>query len=49
VNRSSYDVVYLEMGDRIPGDEVNYPADDLVAVLGPDGQWQFTHKNGGPY
>jgi uncharacterized cupin superfamily protein len=49
VNRTSSDVVYLEIGDRIKGDEVSYPADDLVAVFGSDGQWHFTHKNGKPY
>src|SRR5262245_43117639 len=31
VNRTSGDVVYLEIGDRTPGDEGTYPADDLVA------------------
>src|SRR5262249_35775107 len=49
VNRTSGDVVYLEIGDRTPGDEGTYPADDLVARLGADGNWQFTHKNGRPY
>jgi uncharacterized cupin superfamily protein len=49
VNRSGGDVVYLEIGDRTPGDEGTYPADDLRASLGPDGQWSFTHKDGRPY
>lgn len=49
VNRTDADVVYLEIGDRTPGDAASYPADDLKAVLGPDGQWQFTHKDGRPY
>ncbi|WP_334128019.1 cupin domain-containing protein [Sneathiella sp.] len=49
VNRTDADVVYLEIGDRSPGDAGSYPADDLKAVLGPDGQWQFTHKDGRPY
>lgn len=49
VNRTSRDVVYLEVGDRTPGDAASYPADDLKAVLGPDGLWQFTHKDGRPY
>ncbi|WP_181703396.1 cupin domain-containing protein [Chthonobacter albigriseus] len=48
VNRSETDVVYLEIGDRTPGDEGSYPADDLQARLGPDG-WIFTHKDGRPY
>lgn len=49
VNCTSSEVVYLEVGDRIKGDEAIYPADDLVATLGSDGQWHFTHKNGKPY
>ena len=49
VNRTARDVVYLEIGDRTAGDEGSYPADDLTAVLGPDGQWQFAHKDGRKY
>ena len=49
VNRRGRDVVYLEIGDRAPGDEGSYPADDLAAMLGPDGSWIFTHKDGTPY
>ena len=49
VNRSAQDVVYLEVGDRTPGDQGTYPDDDLQAVLGPDGKWRFTHKDGRPY
>jgi uncharacterized cupin superfamily protein len=49
VNRSNAPVVYLEMGDRTPGDEGSYPADDLKATLGSDGKWSFTHKDGRPY
>lgn len=48
VNRSQADAVYLEVGDRTPGDEGSYPDDDLKAVL-VDGKWQFTHKDGRPY
>lgn len=48
-NRGSRDVVILEVGDRPPGDEVFYPDDDIQAVLGDDGQWRFTRKNGTPY
>ena len=32
VNRTGADVVYLEIGDRTPGDEGSYPRDDLAAV-----------------
>jgi uncharacterized cupin superfamily protein len=45
VNRSSADVVYLEVGDRTAGDLVDYPNDDLVAVM-EGGAWRFTHKDG---
>jgi len=48
VNHTADDVVYLEVGDRTPGDEGSYPDDDLQAVL-VEGQWRFTHKNGTPY
>jgi uncharacterized cupin superfamily protein len=49
VNRTDRDVVYLEIGDRTPGDEGTYPNDDLKATLGPQGTWIFTHKDGQPY
>lgn len=49
VNRTSSDVVYLEVGDRTPGDEGEYPADDIKAALGADGKWVFTRKDGTPY
>ena len=48
INRSDRDVVYLEVGDRIAGDEVTYPDDDLAARM-VDGRWQFSHKDGQPY
>ena len=49
VNRTAADVLYLEIGDRTPGDAASYPRDDIQADLGPDGQWLFTHKDGRPY
>ena len=49
VNRSSQDVLYLEVGDRTPGDEGSYPKDDIQAVLGADGKWVFTRKDGRTY
>ncbi len=49
VNRTAADVLYLEVGDRTPGDAASYPRDDIQADLGPDGQWLFTHKDGRPY
>lgn len=49
VNRTDTDAVYLEIGDRTAGDGADYPEDDLEARLGPDGRWQFFHKDGRPY
>lgn len=49
VNRTAEDVVYLEVGDRLPGDAGFYPDDDLRAVKGDDGAWRFEHKDGTPY
>ncbi len=48
LNETGEEVVYLEVGDRTPGDEGIYPDDDLMAKL-VDGQWTFTHKDGSPY
>jgi uncharacterized cupin superfamily protein len=48
VNRSTSDVVYLEIGDRTPGDETTYPDDDIHAVYA-GGRWAITHKDGRPY
>lgn len=48
-NRTTSECVFLEVGDRALIDEVTYPADDIQAVLGMDGQWSFTRKNGTPY
>jgi uncharacterized cupin superfamily protein len=48
VNRSNEDVLYLEIGDRTPGDGAAYPDDDLQAVHAAEG-WRFLHKDGTPY
>ena len=48
VNETSQEVIYLEVGDRTPGDQGSYPDDDLRAVL-HEGRWQFAHKDGKPY
>lgn len=47
-NETTEEVVYLEVGDRTPGDEGHYPDDDLKALL-VEGKWQFVHKDGTPY
>ena len=49
VNRTREDVLYLEIGDRSAGDSVTYPDDDLAAVFGANGAWQFVHKDGSAY
>jgi uncharacterized cupin superfamily protein len=48
VNETASDVVYLEIGDRTPGDEGSYPDDDLTAVM-VEGKWRFTRKDGSAY
>ena len=48
-NTSDEDVVILEVGNRVEGDAVAYPEDDLAAVLGADGLWRMMHKDGRPY
>ena len=49
INRTNDDVLYLEIGDRSPGDSVVYPDDDIAAVLDKEGKWRFAHKDGTPY
>jgi len=49
INTSKKDVLYLEVGDRSKGDIVEYPEDDLQAILGADSKWKFTRKDGTPY
>lgn len=48
VNETDRDVVYVEIGDRTPGDSASYPDDDIAAET-IDGKLRFTHKNGAPY
>ena len=48
VNETADEVVYLEVGDRSPGDGAVYPDDDLEARL-VEGQWRFFHKSGEAY
>jgi uncharacterized cupin superfamily protein len=48
-NRTDRDVVVLEVGTRVAGDEVAYPADDIQAEMGADGKWRISHKDGTPY
>ena len=48
VNESAEDVVYLEIGDRTPGETATYPDDDL-AMANIDGRLRFTRKDGTLY
>lgn len=48
LNETAEEVVYLEVGDRTPGDEGSYPDDDLKALF-VEGRWTFVHKDGTPY
>jgi uncharacterized cupin superfamily protein len=42
-------LVYLEVGDRTPGDSAFYPDDDIRAILNAQGVWEFEHKDGRKY
>ena len=48
INETADPVLYLEVGDRTPGDEGSYPDDDLKALM-VDGKWKFAHKDDSPY
>ena len=48
VNEANEEVIYLEVGDRAPGDAVSYPDDDLRADF-VDGKWRYAHKDGTVY
>lgn len=48
LNSTDREAVYLEVGDRTPGDEGAYPDDDIKA-LRVDGSWVFVHKDGTPF
>jgi uncharacterized cupin superfamily protein len=49
VNRTTEPVLYLEIGDRTPGDLAIYPRDDLKLSHREDGSLMATHKDGTPY
>jgi uncharacterized cupin superfamily protein len=48
VNETNKPVVYLEIGDRTPGDSASYPDVDLAAHQ-VNGKWVYTRKDGRPY
>jgi len=48
VNKSDSDVLYLEVGDRSGGDNVDYPDIDLMTRF-IDGERRYVHNDGTPY
>lgn len=48
INRSTADACYLEIGNRIAGDDCFYPDDDMLWVTTEAG-WHAAHKDGRPY
>lgn len=48
LNRTGSDAVYLEVGDRLPGDAVHYADADLEART-VAGKWTYFHKDGTAY
>ncbi|MBD0274693.1 MAG: cupin domain-containing protein [Acetobacteraceae bacterium] len=48
LNRGPGDAVFLEVGDRAPGESVAYPDDDLRYEAGPDGRGRYSRKDGTP-
>lgn len=49
VNRTQEAATIIEVGDRTPGEHVEYPRDDIIAKLGADGTWVMSRKDGTPY
>jgi len=48
INETDRPVLYLEVGDRTPGERASYPDVDL-AMSTVDGKNVFTHKDGSPF
>lgn len=48
INRTDRDAVYLEVGDRADGDEVDYPDIDMEIRI-VDGKRIYVHRDGTPY
>lgn len=48
VNETDEDVVYLEIGDRTPGDSAVWPDDDLQ-IIEIEGKKRMAHRDGTPY
>lgn len=48
INETTVAALYLEVGDRLPGDQGHYPEEDLQAHPSPGG-YEFRHRDGTPY
>jgi len=48
INRGAADALVLEVGDRTPGDEADYPDIDMLVRL-IDGKQRYVRKDGTPY
>lgn len=48
VNRSGKNAVYLEIGDRMPGDATDYPDIDMLSEAAAGGR-RFIRRDGTPY
>lgn len=48
-NRGAQDLVYLEVGSRIPACAAQYPDIDLLAPPADSGRAMLTHRDGMPY
>ena len=49
MNKTDQVAVYLEVGDRVPGDSCNYPDIDLHGESKDGRSMQFAHKDGSPF
>lgn len=49
LNDSGSPLVCLEVGDRTPGDRVEYPDADLAIEMDADGNWKVMRKDGSLY
>jgi uncharacterized cupin superfamily protein len=47
-NETADEVLYLEIGDRTPGDGADWPDDDLQ-IIEIEGKRRFAHRDGTPY
>jgi len=48
INRSARDAVVIEVGDRMPGDEIDYSDIDML-LRWVGGEERFVRRDGSPY